>query len=245
VQIPYLLAPNDLSGAFPDPSEAMRDPDGLLAVGGDLSIKRLINAYRNGIFPWYGEGDPILWWSPDPRVVLEPDRTHRSRSLRKLLRQRRFAVTMDRDFSAVIQLCAGPRAGSQGTWLLPEMVDAYCALHVHGLAHSVEVWREGDLVGGLYGVAIGGVFFGESMFSKADNASKVALVHLAEHSRRLGVELIDCQVQTGHMQRMGAEPMPRARFLERLSVLRDRLVPCGSWDDGCFHYPGIAEVDRA
>jgi leucyl/phenylalanyl-tRNA--protein transferase len=152
---------------------------------------------------------------------------------------------MDRDFSAVIQLCAGPRAGSQGTWLLPEMVDAYCALHVHGLAHSVEVWREGDLVGGLYGVAIGGVFFGESMFSKADNASKVALVHLAEHSRRLGVELIDCQVQTGHMQRMGAEPMPRARFLERLSVLRDRLVPCGSWDDGCFHYPGIAEVDRA
>lgn len=238
--MPYLLAPNDLSGSFPDPAEAMRDPDGLLAVGGDLSVGRLVNAYRHGIFPWYGEGDPILWWSPDPRSVLVPDRLHRSRSLNKLLRKRRFAVTMDRDFRAVIRACAGTRPDSQGTWLLPEMVEAYCALHVHGLAHSIEVWEEGLLVGGLYGVAIGGVFFGESMFSWTDNASKVALVHLCEHLLGSGVELIDCQVLTGHMQRMGAESMPRGRFLERLSVLRDRPWQRGNWDSGGWFFPGTS-----
>ena len=236
--MPYLLAPNDPSGAFPDPAEAMRDPDGLLAVGGDLSTRRLINAYRHGIFPWYGEGDPILWWSPDPRTVLRPDRLHRARSLRKLLRQRPFGVTMDRDFPAVIRACAGPRADSQGTWLLPEMINAYCALHVHGIAHSVEVWRAGQLVGGLYGVAMGGAFFGESMFSRTDNASKVALVHLCEYVLGLGIELIDCQVLTAHMRRMGAELMPRARFMERLQALRDRPLTPGTWDDGRVHYPG-------
>ena len=236
--MPYLLAPNDPSGAFPDPAEAMRDPDGLLAVGGDLSTRRLINAYRHGIFPWYGEGDPILWWSPDPRTVLLPDRLHRARSLRKLLRQRPFGVTMDRDFPAVIRACAGPRADSQGTWLLPEMINAYCALHVHGIAHSVEVWQAGQLVGGLYGVAMGGAFFGESMFSRTDNASKVALVHLCEHVLGLGIELIDCQVLTAHMRRMGAELMPRARFMERLQALRDRPLTPGTWDDGRVHYPG-------
>ncbi|MFP4075582.1 MAG: leucyl/phenylalanyl-tRNA--protein transferase [Halochromatium sp.] len=236
--MPYLLAPNDPSGAFPDPAEAMRDPDGLLAVGGDLSTRRLINAYRHGIFPWYGEGDPILWWSPDPRTVLLPNRLHRSRSLRKLLRQRPFGVTMDRDFPAVIRACAGPRADRQGTWLLPEMINAYCALHVHGIAHSVEVWQAGQLVGGLYGVALGGAFFGESMFSRVDNASKVALVHLCEYVRGLGVELIDCQVLTAHMQRMGAQPMPRAHFMERLQALRDHPLAPGTWDDGRVHYPG-------
>lgn len=239
MSMPYLLAPNDPSGAFPDPSEALREPDGLLAVGGDLSTGRLINAYRNGIFPWYGEGDPILWWSPDPRTVLIPKRLHRSRSLRKLLKQRRFAVTMDRDFPAVIRACAGPRLSGDGTWLLPEMIDAYCALHVHGIAHSVEAWQQGRLVGGLYGVAIGGVFFGESMFSRTDNASKIALVHLCEHLIDLGVELIDCQVLTEHMQRMGAESMPRERFLSRLAELRDRPFCCGSWNDGRLHYPGL------
>lgn len=238
MSMPYLLAPNDPTGAFPDPAEAMREPDGLLALGGDLSTRRLINAYRHGIFPWYGEGDPILWWSPDPRTVLLPTRLHRSRSLRKLLRQRPFGVTMDRDFPAVIRACAGPRPGSQGTWLLPEMITAYRALHVHGIAHSIEVWQAGQLVGGLYGVAIGGAFFGESMFSRVDNASKVALVHLCAHVIGLGIELIDCQVLTAHMRRMGAQAMPRARFMERLQALRDRPLAPGTWDDGRVHYPG-------
>lgn len=215
----------------------MRDPNGLLAVGGDLSLRRLLNAYREGIFPWYGQGDPILWWSPDPRTVLFPSRLHRSRSLRKLLRRRALAVTMDRDFPAVIRACAGPRPGSPGTWLLPEMINAYCALHVHGAAHSIEVWDGKRLVGGLYGVAIGGAFFGESMFSRVDNASKVALVQLCEHLIGLGIELVDCQVLTPHMQRMGADLMTRARFLERLRELRDRPGTVGTWDDGQLWYP--------
>lgn len=240
LSMPYLLAPNDPAGAFPDPSMAMRDPDGLLAVGGDLRTGRLINAYRNGIFPWYSEGDPILWWSPDPRTVLIPDRLHRSRSLRKLLRQRRFAVTMDRCFSAVIKACAGPRRDAGGTWLMPEMIEAYCALHVHGLAHSVEVWDGDRLVGGLYGVAIGGAFFGESMFSRVANASKVALTHLCEHLIGLGIELIDCQVETEHLEHMGAESIPRDQFLGRLAELRDRGLARSHWDDGRMHYPGAA-----
>jgi len=237
MSMPYLLAPDDPTGAFPDPAQALRDPNGLLAVGGDLSLRRLLNAYREGIFPWYGEGDPILWWSPDPRTVLTPSRLHRSRSLRKLLRQRTFSVTMDRDFPAVIRACAGPRVGSQGTWLLPEMISAYCGLHVHGVAHSIEVWQAGQLVGGLYGVAIGGVFFGESMFSRVDNASKVALVQLCDHLVGLGVELIDCQVLTSHMQRMGADLVTRERFLARLVELRDRPLAFGTWDDGRLWYP--------
>lgn len=235
--MPYLLAPDDPAGAFPHPSQALREPNGLLAVGGDLSLRRLLNAYRGGIFPWYGEGDPILWWSPDPRTVLIPSQLHRSQSLRKLLRRRAFAVTMDRDFPAVIRACAGPRLGSQGTWLLPEMISAYSALHVHGVAHSVEVWQAEQLVGGLYGVAIGGVFFGESMFSRVDNASKVALVQLCEHLIGLDIELIDCQVLTPHMQRMGADLVTRDRFLTRLVELRDRPLAFGTWDDGQFWYP--------
>jgi leucyl/phenylalanyl-tRNA--protein transferase len=237
MSMPYLLAPDDPEGAFPHPSCAMRDPNGLLAVGGDLSLRRLLNAYREGIFPWYGEGDPILWWSPDPRTVLIPSRLHRSRSLRKVLRRRALAVTMDRDFPAVIRACAGPRDGSQGTWLLPEMINAYCALHVHGVAHSIEVWDGERLVGGLYGVAIGGAFFGESMFSRVANASKVALVQLCEQLMSLGIELVDCQVLTPHMQRMGAELVTRARFLERLHELRDQPPALGTWDDGQLWYP--------
>lgn len=235
--MPYVLAPNDPTGAFPDAGEALRDPQGLLAIGGDLDMRRLINAYRNGIFPWYSAGDPILWWSPDPRTVLVPQQLHCSRSLRKLLRQRRFGVTIDRDFPAVIKACAAPRRDADGTWLQPEMISAYRALHVHGIAHSVEVWQRGELVGGLYGVAIGGAFFGESMFSRAANASKVALVHLCARLGAWDFELIDCQVPTGHMRRMGAEPIPRARFLARVAELRERRSPTGSWDDGHVCYP--------
>jgi leucyl/phenylalanyl-tRNA--protein transferase len=235
--MPYVLAPNDPTGAFPDVGHALRDPDGLLAVGGDLSVVRLVNAYRHGIFPWYSDGDPILWWSPDPRTVLLPTALHLNRSLRKLLRRRRFGVTMDRDFPAVIKACAEPRDPEGGTWLLPEMIAAYRALHVRGIAHSVEVWEEESLVGGLYGVAIGGVFFGESMFSRVSNASKVALVHLCRRLAARDFGLIDCQVLTAHLIRMGAVQMRRSRFIDMLAALRDRPLPAGSWDDGHLSYP--------
>jgi leucyl/phenylalanyl-tRNA--protein transferase len=237
ISMPYLLAQNDPSAAFPDVREALREPDGLLAVGGDLGVARLVAAYRHGIFPWYSEGDPILWWSPDPRTVLIPGQLRISRSLRKLLRGHRFAVSMDRDFPAVINACAMPREPSGGTWLVPEMISAYKALHEHGLAHSVEVWQGGALVGGLYGVAIGGVFFGESMFTRVDNASKVALVHLCRRLADWRFELIDCQVLTGHLIRMGAGQMPREEFVRRIEALRDRASPTGSWDDGSMRYP--------
>jgi len=235
--LPYLLPPNDPSGTFPEVTQALRDPDGLLAIGGDLSLTRLINAYRQGIFPWYGAGDPILWWSPDPRVVLFPRELHVSRSLRKVLRKRRFAVTMDRDFPAVIRACAMPRDAEAGTWLLPEMIAAYRALHVHGLAHSVEVWQEDVLVGGLYGVAIGRAFFGESMFARVDNASKIALVHLCRQLDAWDFGLIDCQVLTAHLLSMGARPIPRRDFVAALVALRDRPAPARYWDDGQTHYP--------
>lgn len=235
--MPYLLAPNDPSGAFPDVSCALREPDGLLAIGGDLSITRLLNAYRNGIFPWYGGGEPILWWSPDPRTVLVPRQLHISRSLRKALRRGEFRVTMDRDFPAVINACAQPRESGSGTWLVPEMVAAYRALHIRGNAHSVEVWHAGELVGGLYGVAIGGVFFGESMFTRRPNASKVALVHLCQRLTDWGFGLIDCQVLTEHLIRMGAIQITRADFIERLAALCEQPGRPGRWDDGSLALP--------
>lgn len=236
-QLPYLLAPNDPSAAFPDPREALTEPDGLLAIGGDLSVARLVNAYRNGIFPWYSDGDPILWWSPNPRTVLRPREVRVSRSMRKLLRRQRLGVTLDRDFPAVIRACAEPRADGGGTWLVADMIGAYRALHVHGIAHSVEVWRDDALVGGLYGVAIGGIFFGESMFSRTDNASKVALVHLCRYLDNRGFALVDCQVLTQHLLRMGAEQMPRETFLQQVMALRDLPTPHGSWDNGSITYP--------
>lgn len=212
----FLLDPNQPDAPFPDVSLAEREPDGLLAVGGDLSVPRLLNAYRRGIFPWFSQGDPILWWSPDPRTILDPRRIRISRSLRKTLRRGRFTVSMDRDFDAVIRACSGPRPGSDGTWLVPEMIAAYERLHRHGYAHSVEIWDEGALVGGLYGVALGRVFFGESMFSRATDASKVALVHLCHRLSAWGFGLIDCQVLTAHLIRMGAEEIPRATFVRLL-----------------------------
>lgn len=236
--LPYLLSPNDPSGAFPTVDEALREPDGLLAIGGDLSVRRLINAYRHGIFPWYNDGDPILWWSPDPRTLLIPSDIHISRSLRKVLRKRRFALTMDRDFPRVINACAGvSRHGETGTWLLPEMIRAYRALNIHGIAHSVEVWEEHELVGGLYGVAVGRAFFGESMFSLTANASKVALVFLCQRLARWNFALIDCQIATEHLLGMGARSVPRASFINALEACRDQPGREGSWDDGDWHYP--------
>lgn len=229
--MPYLLAPNDPSASFPPVSQALTEPDGLLAVGGDLGVKRLVEAYRQGIFPWYSDGDPILWWSPDPRTVLVPTEVRISRSLGKVLRKGIFEVTMDRDFPAVINACALPRETAGGTWLVPEMISAFRALHVRGVAHSVEVWQDGVLAGGLYGVAIGGVFFGESMFTRVDNASKVALVHLCRCLDSWGFGLIDCQVLTAHLMRMGARQIPRAQFIHLVEQLRDRPSPTGSWDN--------------
>lgn len=214
----YLLdADNPLQG-FPDPALAEREPDGLLAVGGDLSPQRLYDAYRRGIFPWYSEGQPILWWSPDPRTLLFPDQVHIARSLRRTLRRNRFTYSVDRDFSAVIHACAAPRPGADGTWLLPEMIRAYERLHAQGHAHSVEIWRKGELVGGLYGVSIGKAFFGESMFSLESDASKVALVALCRRLAAHGFALLDCQVFNAHLQRMGAVQVPRKAFLRRLGA---------------------------
>ena len=225
-----LLDPRDCT-AFPSPHEALREPNGLLAVGGDLTPARLENAYRRGIFPWYSPGDPILWWSPDPRTVLFPDALRISRSLRKRLRRQEFVVTLDQDFNGVLLGCAQPRDYEGGTWLVPEMIDAYQQLHRLGLAHSVEVWREKVLVGGLYGVAIGRVFFGESMFSRVADASKVALVHLCERLAHWDYGLIDCQMRTEHLIRLGAIELPRDDFIALLNRYRDQQGRLGSWFD--------------
>nr|WP_207161904.1 leucyl/phenylalanyl-tRNA--protein transferase [Thiocapsa imhoffii] len=215
----------------------MHEPNGLLACGGDLTVERLVNAYRRGIFPWFNEGDPILWWSPDPRTVLFPQRLHISRSLRKRLRQRLFRVTMDREFGRVIRACAAPRDTQGGTWIVPRMIRAYEELHRQGIAHSVEVRHGQDLVGGLYGVCIGRAFFGESMFSHSPDASKVALVQLCHRLAHWGFGLIDCQMKTDHLMRLGAVEIPREELVRRLDRLCRQPDPGPNWDDGCEHTP--------
>ena len=201
---------------FPNVALAEVEPNGLLAVGGDLSPMRLINAYRHGIFPWFSEDEPILWWSPDPRTVLFPDKIKISRSLRKRLRHGGFRVTYDQAFQEVIKGCAKPRQGSPGTWLIPKMIRAYMELYRLGMAHSVEVWQQDRLVGGLYGVAIGSVFYGESMFSEVSDSSKVAMVQLCQTLMALDFKLIDCQVYTKHLISLGAEEIPREQFCQHL-----------------------------
>mgnify|MGYP001613236329 CR=1 FL=1 len=202
---------------FPDTHLAESDPNGLLAIGGDLSEARLLSAYRRGIFPWYSTGQPILWWSPAPRMVLYPGELHVARSLRKSLRNRSFEVSVDMAFDAVIRACAAPRDDSDGTWLVPEMIRSYTALHRTGHAHSIEVWLRGELVGGLYGVLIGSVFFGESMFSRRADASKVAFTQLAEIGRELPLHFIDCQIYTDHLASLGARQIEREAFQTELS----------------------------
>lgn len=209
---PYWLDPNDPTASFPPVHLALRDPDGLLALGGDLSPERLLSAYRHGIFPWYSAGQPILWWSPDPRMVLRPDALKISRSLRKTLRKVAYRITLDRDFAAVMAACAEPRVDGQGTWITDDMTHAYQRLHALGHAHSVEAWQDGRLVGGLYGVALGRVFFGESMFARATDASKVAFVQLVRQLQRWDFVLIDCQVYTRHLASLGAAPIARTEF---------------------------------
>lgn len=217
MKIPHWLDPAD-DAPFPDVELAMREPDGLLAVGGNLSITRLLTAYRQGIFPWYSAGQPLLWWSPDPRTVLFPSRFKLARSLRKTLRQGKHAVSFDRAFDAVVAACAAPRDVEAGTWITPAMAAAYHNLHGAGYAHSVEVWQDGELAGGLYGVALGRIFFGESMFSRHRDGSKIALAHLAGQLRCWDFKLIDCQMATAHLQSLGATPIPRRRFRELLAI---------------------------
>ncbi|MGH8280243.1 MAG: leucyl/phenylalanyl-tRNA--protein transferase [Gammaproteobacteria bacterium] len=215
----YWIEPGSAAGNFPPVEHALQEPDGLLAVGGDLSPARLLAAYRQGIFPWYSDPQPILWWSPDPRCVLFPGRLHLSHSLGKCLRRGNYRVNFDRAFAAVIAACAAPRHNQPegGTWITPEMQAAYLELHRLGHAHSVEVCVDGELAGGLYGIAIGRAFFGESMFSRCDNASKIALVFLARQLVAWGYELIDCQVHSPHLARLGAELLPRVDFMRTLA----------------------------
>ena len=226
--MPVYLLTGDM--VFPPPELARED--GLLAVGGDLSIPRLILAYRQGIFPWYNPGEPIFWWSPDPRLILEPPDLHVSRRTERIIRQGRFQVTLDRAFKEVIRTCSETRMKrGEGTWLTPEMIDAYTELHYLGKTHSVETWQGDRLVGGLYGIAMGRVFFGESMFTKVSDASKVAFVTLVRQLSDWGFAMIDCQVTTWHLLSLGAKEIPRSFFLERLKKLTDlpSKAPVGKW----------------
>jgi len=232
--MPIFRIPRTLT--FPPPHLA--EPSGLLGVGGDLGPERLLLGYRSGIFPWYSEGQPVLWWSPDPRMVLYPDRLTIPRSLAKTLRQGRFTLTLDQAFSAVIAGCAeSPRRGQAGTWLTPALRDGLEALFAAGYAHSCEAWRDGELVGGLYGVAVGRFFSGESMFARAPDASKVAFVHWMRQLTRWGYPLVDCQVHTDHLARFGAEEIPRADYLAALPDLVNAPGRPGHWSfDADFHW---------
>ena len=222
---------------FPPPANALTHPNGLLAAGGDLSPARLLAAYRAGIFPWYSDGEPILWWSPDPRMVLIPSELNASRSLAKTLRNRRYEIRFDSAFEAVTQRCAArgadhaaPGTGEASTWITDDMRAAYQRLHELGYAHSVETWIEGELAGGLYGVAIGRMFYGESMFTRMRDASKIAMVHLVRRLERQRYGMIDCQMHTRHLASLGARAIPRSKFLPRLRELVDYAVTPMKWD---------------
>lgn len=223
------LAPEDPPDCFPPIERALKEPEGLLAAGGDLSPERLLAAYRRGIFPWYSRGQPILWWSPDPRAVLDPHDFRRSRSLDKAIRNRGFEVRLDTVFGEVMQGCASRDLRPEGTWISTEMRAAYERLHVAGFAHSIETWREGKLVGGLYGVALGRIFCGESMFSLERDASKVALDRLCSELLARDYALIDCQMATPHLLSLGAKTLQRRDYLDRLAVLGHAPDRPGRW----------------
>jgi leucyl/phenylalanyl-tRNA--protein transferase len=225
----------DAEAPFPPVRRALQEPNGLLCAGGDLSMRRLLDAYRHGIFPWYSGGEPILWWSPDPRMVLFCEELKVSRSLGKSVRNKGYEVRIDTAFDAVLAGCAAPRGGEAGTWLGPTMRAAYLALHRAGHAHSFETWRQGELVGGLYGVAIGRMYYGESMFSRATDASKVALVALVAELRARGFPMIDCQMRTPLLASLGAREIPRADFLRRVSMLVNYATPSGLWQAPAAH----------
>ncbi len=234
--IPWL----DRNTPFPDVAKALRQPNGLLAAGADLSIDRLLAAYRNGIFPWFSDGDPLLWWSPDPRMVLFTAELKVTRSLAKSIRNRGYEVRIDTAFAKVLEGCAGPRRDQPGTWLGSEMRAAYHRLHQLGYAHSFETWHREILVGGLYGVAIGRMFFGESMFSRATDASKVALAALVGELRARGFPMVDCQMNTSHLASLGAREIKRADFVRTVRALVNYAEPPGRWD-----YAGTRRLDEA
>lgn len=214
---------------LPPVTDALAEPNGLLAAGGNLSIPRLVDAYRHGIFPWFSPGQPVLWWTPDPRMVLIPHELKIARSLNKVLRNRQYEVRVDTRFLAVMQACAEPRPEQDGTWISDDMMAAYGALHEQGLAHSVETWIDGELAGGLYGVALGRMFYGESMFTRVADASKIALVHLARQLGRWQFGMIDCQMHTPHLASLGAREIPRADFMRELQVLVNCAGVPGRW----------------
>lgn len=223
--IPWL----ETDDPFPPVREALDDPNGLLAAGADLSTDRLLDAYRLGIFPWFGDEDPLLWWSPNPRMVLMVDELHVSRSLRRVIRSRRYDVTLDTAFRDVMIGCADARARQEGTWITSGMLEAYTRLASLGFAHSVEAWVGDELAGGLYGVAIGRMFYGESMFSRRSDASKVALAHLVRQLERWGFEMVDCQMSTSHLASLGAREIPREEFLDRLRRLAGKPSIPAPW----------------
>ncbi|MDH3532958.1 MAG: leucyl/phenylalanyl-tRNA--protein transferase [Gammaproteobacteria bacterium] len=223
------LSPDDFPDAFPDVETALREPNGLLAAGGDLSANRLLTAYRRGIFPWYDAGQPILWWAPDPRCVLRPQDLRISRRLAQYARQSTLSLEFNSAFGDVMRACAGKRRSQQGTWITAEMLNAYEQLHASGWAHSVEVWDGRQLVGGVYGVCIGRVFFGESMFSAIDNASKFALLGLCSHMLANGLKLLDCQVASRHLLTLGATMLPRQEFTALLADLCSPAASCANW----------------
>lgn len=225
--MPVFLLSDDIE--FPSPHLASKE--GLLAVGGDLTQNRLLLAYRMGIFPWFSNNEPIMWWSPDPRLVLFPEEIRISRTLKKTIKKKMFRVTMDSAFVQVIHQCAQIRLqNGQDTWIVEEMINAYCKLHESGFAHSVEAWHQGELAGGLYGVSLGGSFFGESMFTLVSNASNVAFVKLVEYLISLSFDMIDCQIATQHLIRFGAREVPRARFLEKLNESLKKPTLKGRWE---------------
>jgi len=233
MQIPLL---DQEDPQFPNPRNALAEPDGLLAAGGNLHPTTLLTAYRQGIFPWFDDEDPILWWSPATRCVLEPGKFHCSKSLAKALRRNNYSVTTNRAFAEVISACSDPRDIEGGTWITDEMIDAYTDLNHQGYAHSIEVWHGDTLIGGLYGLGIGRVFCGESMFSRSADASKVAMAHLCRWGLESGLELIDCQLVNPHLLSLGAEPLDRELFLNRLETGRDKSLDWASL--GSFESPG-------
>jgi leucyl/phenylalanyl-tRNA--protein transferase len=213
-----LLDENNPSQFFPPLKNALREPNGLLAVGGCLSSERLVNAYRHGVFPWFSGDEPILWWSPNPRLVLFPEKIRISKRLAKTIRQNKFDVTVNQAFDSVISKCAQQRVNAEGTWISNDIQRAYSKLHREGIAHSFEAWQNGELVGGLYGIALGNVFFGESMFHTVSDASKVAFSHCVQHLQTLGFQLIDCQVHSEHLVSLGAEEISRSDFSRLLAT---------------------------
>ncbi len=226
--MPIFILPEQL--VFPSPHLATQE--GILAVGGDLSLKRLLLAYSQGIFPWFSDGEPLLWWSPDPRLVLYPEKLKVSKSLKKIIKQRRFHITADTAFDRVIKSCAlVKRKNNEGTWIVDEMIKAYSLLHEAGFAHSIEAWHQGELAGGLYGVSLGRCFFGESMFTRVSNASKAAFVRLTGYLNSLSFDLIDCQVTTKHLVSLGAKEIPRSLFLNQLKESLKLPTVKGKWTD--------------